>query len=203
MVCGSDDGERLLPLRSDELPRSTAFLRRVPFADAFWPGGLGAATAGVDCEHSGGVGDAAFPGVFWSGRLAPCGFGDGGLAGLCFLRALFDSRIMAGSFFDPAPPRRARHVANRNAASSVHLGYRCGGNDSHQGDLCPAHRLHGDRGRHALDLSNVGSFTPDVAGGAPAMDARRRGACQRGGRTGDCLFLLRHLPGLPPTERAL
>ena len=87
------------PLRSDELPWTSALLCPLPVADPFRTKSVGIATACDPRKPAGGLGGSSFSRAFWRHDRSHCCTRDGGLTCLRILRPLFDSRVLAGSLF--------------------------------------------------------------------------------------------------------
>ena len=153
LVRRSDDEERVLSLRPDQLSRSAAFLYSVPLAGALRSPHLGASAAGRAGQHRFDFRDAEVRAFRRPNGQPDRGARDGNFAGLYFLRALLDPRSVAVAFLDALRARAARALALRDPRLPLVCRNRHRRDDPDEGDLHHPHRLRADRGGCALGFA--------------------------------------------------
>src|ERR1700730_15515621 len=105
LVCRSNNENRLLQIRPDELSRTAAFLRSPAIADTIRAECVGFAVAGRARKRHLRLAHVEIRAVRRTKREPSSRPGYGGLAWFRFLRALFDSRGLARSLLDAVRSR--------------------------------------------------------------------------------------------------
>src|ERR1043166_5403018 len=133
--------ERLLPLRSDELPRAAPFLRAFAFREIVGPKPMGAATAGCAGEYRLRLAEPEIRAAGRTQRQSTRRARHGRVARVHLLRALLHPRSVAPTFLDVVYPRRAWAVEVWNSQLSLVRGHGNSRHDSHERDLHHSSRL--------------------------------------------------------------
>ena len=119
LVRRSDDEERFLQIRPDELSRAAPFLRSLPLADAARDGTSGRCVCRWCSRASIALlADAEIRAIRRTQDQSTGCARDGGLARFRFLRPLLDPRSLDAALLDAFHPRRARTLEDRHARNT-------------------------------------------------------------------------------------